>query len=572
MTKRRRWLMIAAVAAAVTVAAILFYVYRTSETAREVVELAAHNGEMQLREELRPLAGGARVLVFAFDGIGANELYKAIRQGGTPRLQSVLGAEGKDGVYAHGYAAPDALSILPSTTMAAWSSVYSGQPPAQTGVPGNEWFVREEKRFYAPAPVSVSGNADALKMLTDGLVGNAIRTPTLYELADVRAFVSLAAVYRGADLFTTPEPTTLADLFAAVAKGVVSEDTISQEAYRQIDEEAIDTVLEELEKHGVPDLQVVYFPGVDLYSHVDDEPLAMQEKYLQEVLDPAIGRVLDAYEKAGALDDTYVLLISDHGHTPVLADDLHSLGTDDGDDEPPALLARLGFRVRPFVLETAADEQDFQATLAYQGAIAYVYLADRSSCPEPGQGCDWQRPPRLEEEVMAVARAFYKVNETGEPIAQLKGTLDLIFAREPRPVGEAAQPFQVFDGEKLVAIGDYLRRYPRPDLLRLEERLRDLAAGPYGHRAGDVLLLAKSGFERRIEERFYFSNLYRSWHGSPTAQDSHIPLVVMRRNASGETLRQLVRGVVGDKPSQLHFVPLVRKLLAGGREAGVGGQ
>ena len=552
--------MLALATIAVVLAGVAFYLYRSRETAKEVVELTVRGGEFQLREVMRPVKEGARALIFAFDGIGADQFYGTIDSGKTPHLQALLGDRKPDGVYEHGYAVPEALTILPSTTMAAWSSIYTGESPAQTGVPGNEWFVREEMKFYAPAPVSVTGNSHALKMLTDGLVGKAIQVPTLYEILDVRAFVSLAAVYRGADLFTTPEPVNLADLFAAVGKGLTGEDSISQEVYQQVDEEAIDTVLEEFDKHGIPNLQVVYFPGVDLYSHVDDQPLDMQVKYLQEVLDPAIARVLEAYDKAGLLDDTYVVFVSDHGHTPVLNDDLHSLGTV-GEDEPPALLARLGFRLRPFVLEPEDEGQDYQATVAYQGAMAYIYLADRSTCPQPGQRCDWQRAPRLEEDVLEVARAFHHVNETGEPIPQLAGTLDLIFAREPKPANEAAGPFKVFDGEKLVPVAEYLQKNPRKDLLRLEERLQGLGAGPFGHRAGDILLLARSGIERPIEERFYFSNLYRSWHGSPTSQDSRIPLLVARKNDSGERIQKLVRKVVGSNPSQLHFVPLMKSLM-----------
>ena len=562
MKKRSRWLVVFVVAAIIIVGGV-FYLLKSGATVQEIAELATQGGEFPLREPMRPSREGNRVLIFAFDGIGADQFYRAIDDGKTPRLLGLLGSGRPGGIFEHGYAVPNALTILPSTTMAAWSSIFTGEPPAETGVTGNEWFAREERKFYAPAPVSVTENKHALKMLTDGLVGNAIRVPTMYETLDVRAFVSLAPVYRGADLFTTPEPVALADLFGAVAKGIASDDTVSQEAYQQVDEEAIDTLLEEFDKHGIPSLQVVYFPGIDLYSHVEDRPLEMQAKYLQEILDPAIGRVLDAYEKAGALDDTYVVFISDHGHTPVLNDDLHALGTE-GEDEPPALLARLGFRVRPFVLEPDEVEQDYQATVAYQGAMAYIYLADRSACPESGQVCDWDRPPRLEEDVLAVARAFYQVNRTGEPIPQLKDTIDLIFAREPKPVGENAPSFQVFDGQKLVPVAAYLKEHPRPDLVQLEERLQGLASGPYGHHAGDVLLLARSGIERPIEERFYFSNLYRSWHGSPTLQDSRIPLLVIRKNDSGERIQGLVQKVVGASPSQLHFAPLVKTLLQEG--------
>ena len=537
----------------------------------ELLELAAQGGDRVLRDPMRPVRGGTRVVLFALDGVGNDEFHRAVRDGAAPNIARLLGAEAGGGEYAHGYSASDALSILPSTTMAAWSSIFTGAPPARTGVPGNEWFVREERRFVAPAPVSVTGHEHTLEMLTDGLVGNAIRVPTLYDLTKMRSHASLAPVYRGADLFTTPDPTAVAELFGEVAKGVVGEQSVEREAYSEIDLTSVDNLLESIREHGIPDLQVVYLPGIDLFAHMASRPLAQEVSYLRTVVDSAIGLILRAYDSLGVADQTYFVFVADHGHTPVLNDDRHSLGAD-GDDEPPALLRRTGFRVRPFVLEPAEDEQDYQATVAYQGAMAYVYLADRSLCPARGARCDWSRPPRLEEDVMPVVRAFHRVNQTGDPIPGLAGTLDLIFAREPKAPGEDALPFQVFDGKRLLPITDYLARYPRPDLLRLAERMEGLAAGPNGHRAGDMLLLARSGIERPIGERFYFSGPYQSWHGSPAAQDSRIPLVVAHRGSTREELKVLVKPVLGDQPSQLDIVELVRVLLAqptsGGRKAG----
>lgn len=527
----------------------------------EILQLAAQGGDRVLRDPMRPVRGGIRVVLFALDGVGDDEFHRAVQGGVAPNIAELLGAKAGGGEYAHGYAARDALSILPSTTMAAWSSIFTGEPAARTGVPGNEWFVREERRFVAPAPVSVTGHEHTLGMLTDGLVGNAIRVPTLFDRAKVRSHVSLAPVYRGADLFTTPDPTAVAELFAEVAKGVAGEQSVEREAYSEIDLTSVDNLLESIREHGVPDLQVVYLPGIDLFAHVASRPLAREVGYLRTVVDSAIGLVRRAYDSLGVLDQTYFVFVADHGHTPVLNDDRHSLGTE-GNDEPPALLRRTGFRVRPFVLEPDEDEQDYQATVAYQGAMAYVYLADRSLCLDRGVRCDWSRPPRLEEDVMPVVRAFHRVNQSGDPIPALAGTLDLIFSRQPKPPGEDALPFQVFDGRRLLPISEYLARHARPDLLRLAERMEGLAVGPYGHRAGDILLLSRSGLQRPIEERFYFSGPYHSWHGSPDAQDSRIPLVVARTGSTRGELELLVRRVLGDRPSQLGIVKLVRVLLA----------
>ncbi len=558
--KRAVWWAAAAVTVVLGAAGAAYLLWRMP-IARQTVDLAVAGGERELREPMRPLTPGPRVLLFGFDGVGADELRQVLNERRAERIQALLGEEQGGGVYAHGYSVPGVLSILPSTTVAAWASLYTGQPPARAGIPGNEWFAREERRFYAPAPVSVHSKVDTLRTLTDGLVGEAVKTPTLFEKADVRAFVSLAQVYRGADLFTTPAPDALASLTAEFALGLVDDKDVERITYSKVDEESVASVLAALKRHGPPRLQVVYFPGVDLYTHVTRDALTEQRHYVSNVLDSLVGRILDAYEAQGVLDDTYVIFVADHGHTPVLHDSRHALSTE-GADEPTALLARLGFRVRPRKLEPQTEEEeDYQAVVAYQGAMAYVYLADRSTCSRPGQRCDWSRPPRLEEDVLPVARAFFLASEQGAGLAAMKGTLDLVFAREPRPVEEEDLPFQVFEGTRLVSISEYLQAHPRPDLLRLRERMDWLSAGPWGERAGDVVLLARSGLERPLEDRFYFANRYRSWHGSPAAQDSRIPLIIAKRNEEGGRLRERVDGLVGPEPSQLSITPLLLELL-----------
>jgi hypothetical protein len=526
----------------------------------ELASVLAGGGVRELRAPLRPARGGTRVLVIALDGVGDGELRRALASGSMPRTSEILGSPVDDRTWANGWAAPDVLSILPSTTYAAWGSLFTGRPAAETGVPGNEWFAREEMRFYAPAPVSVEEAEDAVLTYSDGLAGEQLRVPTVYELAGVRSYVTLQGFHRGADVLAIPDPAALGRAALSAARGITDDGEVSSEAYRRIDEEGAKVTVEAIERLGVADLQVVYFPGVDLATHVAEEPLRDQLHYLNEIVDPAIGRILDAYAAAGALDDTWIILVSDHGHTPVLDDERHALQTDTLTD-PPAVLRQAGFRLRPFVLHPGDDEQDYQATLAYQGAFAYVYLADRSTCPRPGDRCDWARPPRLAEDVLPVARAFRDASERGTGVPALQGTLELVLAREPRPTSEPALPFRVLAGDSLVAIGDFLRASPRPALLDLERRLEGLAAGPYGHRAGDVLLLARSGVEIPIDERFYFSARYSSWHGSPTRQDSEIPLLVIHPRHTGAAVRTRVRGAIGGTPDQLSITPLILELL-----------
>lgn len=554
-----KWIVPAGVVALVVVG-IAVAMWWTGTPPGQLVELVEQGDTRDLDESPEPHPGGDRVLIFALDGVG-DDVFRDAIEGDLQRVSELFGARESEELYDHAWVVPGALSILPSTTMAAWTSAFTGEPPARTGVSGNEWFARDEMRFYAPAPVSVRGHADTLRMLNDGLVGNASAVPTLFERVEGRTHVSLLPVYRGADVYNMPAPEALAGLFGALAEGIVGDETVSQDEYRTIDTQSIDAVESTIEDHGLPTLQVVYFPGVDLFTHVTQNPHEEQKRYLGEVVGPAIGRVLDIYRARDALDDTWVVFISDHGHTPVLNDDRHALHVD-GEDEPTAILEQEGFRVRGPVLDPALESEDYQAVVAYQGAIAYVYLADRSTCPEEGQRCDWNAAPRWEQDVRPVARAFVEAGRGERAVGGLDGALDAVFTREPRPVGQDAVAFEVFDGERRVPVGEWVRREGRDDLLALEERMRGLSEGPLGHRAGDVLLLTRTGLERPIEERFYFSGPYRSWHGSASATDSEITFAVARSGLDGEAIRRRAREVVGEQVSQLDLVPLVLRMLA----------
>jgi hypothetical protein len=243
----------------------------------------------------------------------------------------------------------------------------------------------------------------------------------------------------------------------------------------------------------------------------------------------------------------------------------HELGTDD-ENSPLAAVTKAGFRVRKPSLILGDTDRDYRAVLAYQGFMAYVYLADRSTCSKEGERCDWKKPPRFEEDVIPVLRSFYRSNRFGRPIRKLKGAIDLILSRQPVSAGENALPYEIFDGHDLVPIRGYLIDHPRPDLVDLEQRMKWLSAGPYGDRAGDILLLARACINVPIQQRYYFAAItHHTWHGSACGQDSHIPFILAQQGGSGEEMRSILRKLGGDSPSERQLTPLVLKLF--GRSA-----
>ena len=527
-----------------------------------IVDTIRTGGEKELKPAPPPSTGsGPRMIIFALDGTTPAQLMEAIQSGNAPNLAGLLGKERGRGLFEHGYAAPKALSILPSSTIAAWSAIFTGTAPARSGVVGDEWFERESATFLAPVPVSALDTADVSKVVSDDLIGKELQTPTLYELIKKNINVSMLSVHRGATLYTTVSPASLTDFLGFLIKGALKGIDAEKSIAAALDLSATQKLIEAIETKGVPDLQVVYFPGIDIFTHVSEDPLERQVRYLQVVTDKRIGEALDEYRKKNALDGTYVIVVSDHGQIPTLNDDRHRLGTDD-EHSPFALLKRSGYRVRKPLLTLGELDRDYQAVLAYQGFMAYVYLADRSTCAEEHQACDWPKPPRFKEDVLPALQAFYKASQSGEIVPELKGTLDLIFSREPASPGQNAKPFQIFDGQRLVPIAEYLKVHPRPDLVDLNQRMQWLGAGPYGNKAGDIVLLAKACTQLPIEQRFYFASVtHYTWHGSACEQDSHIPFILAQVGGSGERMRSILRKFGGEAPTELMMTPLVRELL-----------
>lgn len=537
------------------VAVLCLVVLAGCGTVGEVAEIMTGGGERTLRESLRPITPGPRVLVLGLDGVGNAILRDALRDGAMPNLAALVGpAEGD--VWAHAYAVPNAPSVFPAETAAGWAAVFTGRPPSENGVAGNEWFDRDLVETFAPVPLSVGTLKQTLQIYSDDLIGQVLQVPTVFELADVRAHVALGFVHRGADVLNPPDLGDLPDLLAAGLRVFTGGDAKAA-AYRALDDDTWTGVRRSARRHGLPRLQVAYFPGVDLATHADGPDA--QRAHLSRVVDRRIGDILGLYAEHGALDETYVLVVSDHGHAPSLDDDRHSL--DAGQPgEPRDLFEHLGQRLRPFEIGTDSTA-DFQAVMTYNEAVAVVTLADQRTCPNPGDECDWSRGPRLEEDVLPVARAFAEAGRTGKGASKLRGAVDLVLARASRPDDGSRPPYRVLDGERLVSVTDYLAAHPRPDLLDFERRLSWLTDGPLGDRGGDVLVMAKAGTDRPIEERYYFGAPRRSGHGSATTDDGTISFVLAHPRRSGATLQAVVTGAVGPRPTQLDVTPLILHLL-----------
>ncbi len=547
-------------------------------TTGELAELAVAGSTIELRKRDKHTpkhsTAGTPLLVIALDGIDREILYDLLTTGSLPETSSLLG--GIKGAHEHAHLEENLLSTLPSITMAAWTTAFTGKAPGEHGVTGNEFFIRETQTFAAPAPVTITAPHLPIQTYTDGYLNALVPVPTVYQQLRAREphisiWVAMHGLHQGADTLILTSRAAMAGAFGAMV-----EETIMQEnpqepdirrLYASLDQEVMEETLDAIkDRKTVPDVLTIYFAGIDLYAHVAPEgPDQARRDYLKEIIDPLMGELRRALMRRDALEDRYIVITSDHGHTRVVHDDAHALSMK-GPSEPPELLRKLGFRLRPFEQKVSPDTV-FDAVFAYQGAMAYVYLADRSTCSD--KPCDWNLPPRFEEDVLVVAEAFYKNSLEGHLVPTMKDSLDLVLAWRPVAAAKDDLPFEVYEGAgRLTPVEEFLSRHPHPGYLRFAERLRDLATGERGERAGDVLLIARNGAEEDVEARRYFADVYHSWHGSPSRKDSEIPLIVAHPKKTASQIAALTRKVLGPRPSQQRLTPLLMRLRQDKDDAG----
>jgi hypothetical protein len=420
--------------------------------------------------------------------------------------------------------------------------------------------------------VSFSDSDPTIEIYTDGYLNALLKAPTVYQRmrekeTNILIWVGIHQVYSGADRLLFATRTVLAD---ALEEGLVKavktaslQTRPDRRVFKMLDEDVIAKVVSALDEKGpVPDVLTVFLSGTDMYAHVAHEgPDKARRDYLREVADPAIGRLAEKLRERKALGDRWVVVTSDHGHTEVPYDDKHALSTD-GEDSPPGLMKKAGYRVRPFKEKVAADV-GFDAVLAEGGAVAFIYVADRSSCTSK-HVCDWKKPPRYEEDVLPLAEAFFKNNSDGSFSKRMQGALDLILTRKPKPFEEQDLPFEVYVGDgKTMPVAAFLQAHPHPTYVELDVRLRDLAVGPHGERAGDIMLIAHNGDRDTPDERYYFASPYHSWHGSPSRQDSEVPLIVANPTRDSAEIRERVAAVLGPTPRQQKVTDLLLSIRAG---------
>lgn len=189
----------------------------------------------------------------------------------------------------------NAITCIPSITYAIQVTLLTGLYPGHHDILGNKWFERRSRiwKTYNEAETYREVNED-------------FAAKTVYEVLHDRLTVNFQSATRRGVTHTF-------DNWAESGVCWCFRWHLALDRWVGCNFEQIEGLARRTGRW--PALIHAYFPGVDGRAHTvgSDSPLYRQA--LRNV-DTQIGLACDGLARAGVLDRTYLLLVSDHGHTP----------------------------------------------------------------------------------------------------------------------------------------------------------------------------------------------------------------------------------------------------------------
>ena len=278
-----------------------------------------------------------KVLLVVIDAATPRVVCPAIQTGQLRNLKRIADA---------GTLHPGSVTIFPSITPAATTAIVTGAYPAENGICGASWFVREQNEvaYYGDDfwVIAKRGFGAFLRDFLVRLNGDRLTAPTLFEVVEEagrRAACVNYLVYRGHTRHRVNVPWLLAMLPGVPLTETVCGpstlclgDFVATHTLRGkvkdrggllhrfgMDDASTGQMLRELaEDNAMGDFTLAYFADNDYRSHEVGPAGALSAV---ERVDAALGDMFDA---AGGFDrfseETTIIVTSDHGHCEVLDD------------------------------------------------------------------------------------------------------------------------------------------------------------------------------------------------------------------------------------------------------------
>jgi hypothetical protein len=428
-----------------------------------------------------------KVLLVVIDAATPHVVCPAIRTGRLPVMRRLVDA---------GSMHEASVSIFPSITPAATTTIVTGCYPAEHGIAGASWYdeSRDEVAYYGDDfwVVAREGFGSFIRDFLLRLNGDRLVAPTLFQMVE-RTGRSAAClnylVFRGMYPHKVNIPKVMAALPGVpLTETVEGPSTLSLGDFvgarttdgRPIDEKggllhrfgmddaSTGAMLKDMMAAGpMPDLTVAYFADNDYRSH-DIGPVAALPVVAR--VDAMLGEAFDA---AGGLDkvlsDTIVIVTSDHGHCDILRER----------SEAVIRLDKMLMRFRQATLGKAWSAKD-EIMICPNMRASQIYV--QRPTPEIIEriAADILTDPRIDQVIWRTA--LTSEGAAGYTVVSSRGRID--FARD-RSETAVLDPF----GGSWAWTGE-------PRVLELEQQGRNLLFSEYPNafeRIAGALDLAKSG-------------------------------------------------------------------------------
>ena len=280
-------------------------------TFRSDARLLAQDGD-ELVSVLDPTTGpAAQVVAVVFDGCNTNLLADAIDAGDVPTLAALV-ARGTG--LRHGI-----VSSFPTVTLPNHVTAFTGVHPGRHGVINNEFLDRQgnpvnllEFAQMLRVPDYVSGDVETVHEAIARWQPDAFTAAT-YEYADRGASWSTFSEFRAQ---RRPHSAT-AEEARASSTDWAYENSRGYRFQSRVDESSIQSAIEHwrgpsVTGHRLPTIQLVNLGVTDDSGHaVGPHGDAARAGLVDS--DRRLARLLDAIGSAGSLDQTAVVVLSDHG-------------------------------------------------------------------------------------------------------------------------------------------------------------------------------------------------------------------------------------------------------------------
>ena len=392
-------------------------------------------------------------------------------------------------------------SVFPSVTGPAYTPFLLGRFPGGVGIPALRWYDRTRERCawpdYARSYVGWQmGQIDA---------DLSPAAPTVFELVP-HSLAAMSVITRGLTSGRQIGGLTLRSAARAAVTHFRGEPARWLEVDRDVGDEVVRRIADER-----PDYLFAALTGVDKASHARGAGDRMVSDALA-IVDDVAGRVRAVAERGGWWNDTYLWIVSDHGHSAV-----HT------HEDLAATVASFGVRTiaHPFTFAVAPDV----AVMVSGNAMAHLYvdLASRQREWWPALAGRWEP---LASRLLALPatdllllpespdRCVIRSAARGGAVVERRAGVLHYRRADGDPLGIGRELAGDAD-----AMHDALRETEYPDAV---VQILALAGSA---RAGDIILSAASGWDFRSR---YEPIPHRSAHGALHRAHMLVPLLTNR--------------------------------------------